>query len=214
MPEAGEKTLVLLQRLQGGDQEALRALLARDLPWVRGYVSRRLGTLLRGRADVDDYVQEAMADALRHGPRFATANLTHFRSLLARITENVLRDQAAHWRRKARDVARERPGTSDSLLELDQPVDSVTRPSVAAHRDEERAWIRLAIELLPASDREVVRMREWEELSFAEIGRELGATADGARMRFHRVLPKLARNVELLRSGQVARVLAQEPDPS
>ena len=42
-------------------------------------------------------------------------------------------------------------------------------------------------------------MREWEGWSFADIAKEFGLSEDAARMRFQRILPKLARNVEKLR---------------
>ncbi len=209
MAETGADTQLWLSRLQSGDEAALRALLARDLPWVRSYVAMRLGPLLRSRGEADDYVQEAMVEALRYGPRFTTADLDQFRALLARITENVLRDHAVHWQRGKREVARERDLPGDTILALDQPARSVTRPSSAAHRDEERAWIRLGIELLPPDDRAVVRLRDWEQLSFAAIGAELGIAEDAARMRYQRVLPRLARNIDRLRRGDVANVLAE-----
>ena len=74
MPDDPEQTIGLLRRWHGGDRAALDELLARDLPWVRGFVQRRLGDLLGERADVDDYVQEAMAQVLEYGPRFETAS--------------------------------------------------------------------------------------------------------------------------------------------
>ncbi len=201
------ETLVLLQRWHGGDRVALDNLIERDLGWVRRQVELRLGDLLRAKGDVDDYVQSAMVRVLEYGPRFLMTSRGQFRALIARITENVLRDEAARLRTGKRDVARERPVPTDSILALDPPAQSVTRPSAAADRNQAKDWIRLAIELLPAEERAIVQMREWRGCSFAEIGTELGIAEDAARMRFRRVLPKLARHVEQLREGQLDDLL-------
>ncbi|MCB9871343.1 MAG: sigma-70 family RNA polymerase sigma factor [Planctomycetes bacterium] len=203
------KTQSLLRRWHDGDSASLHELLDRDMPWIQERIRRRLGSLLRARRDVDDYVQEAVIKALQYTPRFVLSDRTQFRALLARMTENVIRDEADRQHAARRDVARERPVPGDSLLDLDPPVDSVTRPNSAADRDEARAWARLAVELLPAEERAIVRMRQWEELSFAEIGEKLGMTRDAAKMRFQRLLPRLARTVTMLRAGRVGDVLGE-----
>ena len=79
----------------------------------------------------------------------------------------------------------------------------MTRPSEAASRREDTEWVRLALELLPAADRDVLRLREWEKLSFEQVGERLGVGANAARMRFARALPKLADKVAALRRGVV-----------
>ena len=89
------ETHVLLTRCHHGDRAALDKLLARDLGWLRQHVRSRLGSLLRAKGEVDDYVQEAMVEILRYGPRFVVSDKLQFRALLARITENVLRDHVA-----------------------------------------------------------------------------------------------------------------------
>lgn len=184
-------------------------LLARDLEWVRRYVARRMGELLRAKAEAEDYVQEAMVQAMEYTPRFLISDREQFRALLAKITENVLRDRIVYHRAQKRDVAMERPLPGDSALALDPPAGEVTRPSVALDRKTEKTWVRLAIELLDEEERELIRMREWDKHSFAEIADLLGTSEDAARMRFRRILPKLARNVVRLREGGLSDVLAE-----
>ena len=60
----------LLERWHAGDGGALDELLVRDLPWIRRCVHRRLGQGLRQRAETEDFVQEAVLEVLRYGPRF------------------------------------------------------------------------------------------------------------------------------------------------
>jgi len=199
------ETFVLLRDWHAGDREALERLLARDLPFVRAYVVRRMGNLLRAKGEADDYVQEAAIEALRYVPRFVMSDRDQFRALLARITENVLRDNVERLRARKRDVAREK----SNVLNLDPPIGSATRPSQAAVRSEERQWVRLAIELLAPEERMLVIWREWDGLSFPVIAGRLGVSEDAARMRFTRSLPKLARTVQQLQRGEMGQLDAQ-----
>jgi RNA polymerase sigma-70 factor (ECF subfamily) len=204
-PEDG-RTVVLLQRWHRGDRLALDEILTRDLPWIRERVRARLGGALRGRGDTVDFTQEALVELLQYGPRFEIANRQHFRSLLATIIENVLRGKHAWFHAQRRQMAREVPLASDTVIRLDPPANA-TSPSLAAARDEETALLRLAFELMSPEDREVLLLRQSEQLSFAEIGECLGVTEDAARMRFNRTLPVLAKKMRLLRSGDIEALL-------
>ena len=209
MAEAGSETLLLLGRWHQGERRALDELLARDLDWVRRYVDRRMGELLRAKGDAEDYVQEAMIQAMEYGPRFLVSDKEQFRALLAKITENVLRDRVVYHRAQKRDAAKERPLLTDSALALDPPVGEVTRPSVAMDRKTEKTWIRLAIELLDDEERRLLQLREWEKQSYAEIAALMELSEDAVRMRIRRILPKLARNVVRLRDGELEAVLEE-----
>jgi RNA polymerase sigma factor (sigma-70 family) len=205
-------TDVLLRRSHGGDRAALDVLIAANLDWVCERVHDRLGPLLRAKGETQDYVQDVVLDVLRSGPRFVTADQAQFRALLCRIVENVLAD---HWHglhAQRRDVSRERPLPSDSVLELDAPSAGTTRPAEAAARAEETEWIRLALELLPAADRQILWLREWSGRAFPDIARELGIAEDAARMRFQRAVPRLAEQLERLRAGRLADALAAAAD--
>jgi RNA polymerase sigma-70 factor (ECF subfamily) len=198
------RTVDLLRAWHAGDASALDTLLARDLPWVRGEVSRRMAAELRGRADVDDVVQQALVDVLQYGPRFETDDAEHYRALLLCIVENTIRKMLRDGRRQKRWSGREEPLPTGSVVALSA---GVTRPSVAADRNERRAWLQLALELLDADERTIVLERQWEGASFAAIGERLGIAADAARKRFDRAVARLAQLVARLRSGRVREVL-------
>lgn len=197
-------TLSLLRRWHAGDDSALAALIDKDLPWVRAQVARRMGDELRGRADVDDVVQQALMNVLQHGPRFQTDDVEHYRALLLCIVENTIRKMVRDGRRQKRWAGREEPLPSGSVLAL---TGGATRPATAADRNERRAWLQLALELLDADEREIVLARQWEGHAFAAIGARLGISEDAARKRFDRAVARLAQLVGRLRTGQVAEVL-------
>jgi RNA polymerase sigma-70 factor (ECF subfamily) len=196
-----DSVAALLERWHAGDRAALDALLAQHLPWLRRYVQARLGPALRARGETVDFVQEAMVDLLRYAPQFVVGDADRFRGLLARIVENNLRDADDWFAAKRRALSRETALPNDSVLHLDPTASTVTRPSQHAERAESRNWILLALEFMDPEDRKVIVLRQWEELSFAEIGAQMGIGESGARMRFQRALPKLARAVEDLSRG-------------
>jgi RNA polymerase sigma-70 factor (ECF subfamily) len=197
------QTADLLRRWHAGDRQALDLLIAQHLPWLQEHVRRRLGPLLRRRGQTQDFVQEAMVDVLRYGPRFVLSDQAQFRALLGRIVENTLRDQFEWHTAKKRAVQREDALPSGSVVDLDSGARAVTRPWEAAERSESQEWIRLALELLEPEDRKVLLLREWHGLSFQEVGKELGMQENTARMRFQRALPKLAHKVRELRDGRL-----------
>lgn len=199
----------MLLRWHGGDQEALATLAQQEAEFVASQVRRRLGPLLRREHDTQDIVQATLLQALRTAPRFLVSDRDQFRGLLVRMVENALRVQANHQQRHKRDIRREQqlaPSASDSVLELD-PAASDTDPGAAAQRSETREWVRLSLELLDADDREVIVLRDYLELTFAEIGSRLDVAEDTVRMRYRRAMPKLAHTLMRLRQGGLGDLL-------
>jgi RNA polymerase sigma factor (sigma-70 family) len=200
-------TLSLLRRWHAGDDEALASLLERHRDAVRALVHQRLGGFLRQREETDDFVQEAMLQVLRDGPRFQIADDRHFRLLLARIVENVIRDRHGYHTAGRRAPARERAISRESVLVLDPPRAGAATPSQITDQREQEAWVQLALELLEADDRRLIVAREWGDVPFAELGAELGTSEDAARMRHQRALVKLGRKVGELRRGGIQAAL-------
>ncbi|MGE0142660.1 MAG: RNA polymerase sigma factor [Planctomycetota bacterium] len=203
-----DQTLVLLREWHRGNAGALAELVQRELPWVEARVRARLGPLLRQRHDTQDIVQEAVIGTLSDGPRFVVADRRSFRGLLVRIVENVIRRKHTHMTAKRRDGRREAPlPSSDTVLDLSGVHAPEPSPSEAAHANEMRGWVRLALELLSVDDREIVVLREYEGLPFEAIGAQLSISDNAARMRFQRALARLGVVLDRLRTGRLADFL-------
>ncbi len=205
-----QDTAWLLGRWHDGDEESLAVLVERHLPWVRAVVAARLGPKLRARAETGDFVQDALIEFLRFVPRFKTSDELHFRALMARIIDTTLRDGNDWFTARRRDMAREQPLPSDSVLDLDSGQIDRDTPSRLLERDERQAWIRLGIELLAAGDRDVIVLRDWDELGFREIGQRLGIGEEAARKRYLRAVRRLAGVVDSLRKGRMKELLQEE----
>lgn len=187
----------------------MAALVAEESEFVAEQVRLRLGRQLRRQHDTQDIVQSMLLQALRTAPRFLVSDRDKLRGLLVRMVENALHVQADQQHAQKRDLRREVPlqqAPTDSVLDLD-PSSPATDPGRAAERTETREWVRLALELLDHDDRTVVLMRDYEELTFAEIGERLGLAEDAVRMRHRRAMPRLANTLVKLKRGDLGSLL-------
>lgn len=190
-----------LRSAHAGDRRALHTLIRDHLPWIEARVRQRLSPAVRAEGDTQDFVQEALLEVLRDGPKFEIDSTDGFRALMARIVENTLIDRQRYMHRQQRDRRRQQDLLSDSVVDLSAAGRSTASPASHAARSEQQAWLRLALELLDPEAREAIELRDWQELSFAEAGARLGITEEAMRKRYRRALPKLARKLEVLRRG-------------
>ena len=123
--------------------------------------------ILRRREDAADAVQDAFVRALRawRGERAAPREPARFRSWLLKIVSNVALDQI---RSRARASVSPLGGLEDRL------VAPRLRPDRAIERREERGAILHALLSLPASQRAALTLREYQGLTYDEIGQQLG----------------------------------------
>ena len=187
-------------------------LLERHLSWIQSFVHRKLSDLIRSKAETGDIVQDAVMQFIRYGPRFHLSNDRQFRALLAKIVENVLRDKYDWFTAHRRAIARERPLPPDTVLNLDPSEGMVDSPSQIVQRNEQEAWVRLGLELLEPGDRRIIIFRDWEDLSFTEIGKRSGLSKSTARRKYLDSIEQLIDKVRALKSGDLEAALGSETD--
>jgi RNA polymerase sigma factor (sigma-70 family) len=201
------ETGLYLSRWNRGNEAALEQLLDRHLAWITNHGRRRVGPFLRGKAETADYVQDAVIEFLRYGPRIQISDDRHFRALLVKIVENTLRDRRDWFMAQRRWNSKLRPLPSDTVLSLDPPKHAVQRPSQEAVKHEREAWIRLGMELVDPEDRDIIVLHQWEGRTFADIARRLKITSDAARMRYTRAVMRLGRKVAHLQRGDLTKAV-------
>lgn len=157
-----------------GALEACRAylrLVASMKGWRRG----------DGGPDTSDVVQNAILDGWRGFSRFDGQTAGQLRAWLRVILIHAL----IKTRRRPRPA---RPECGSDILGL---ASSVTSPSALAQRDESRSLIDSALGKLPDHYRAAIRLRLWDDLSFAEIGERLGLSDECARKLYGRAIARL-----------------------
>lgn len=153
----------LLAAAHGGDAQALEALLRVARPDVRRYAQRHC--LI---SDVDDAVQEAL---------WVMARKLHQLRALAAFSGWLLRTVQRECRRLGRVALRYDPYDEEA-------VDAW----LARHHDDDslRRELASAIESLPPHYREVLLLRDFEELTIGEIAARVGNTPAAVKSRLHR----------------------------
>lgn len=137
--------------------------------------------LLRDTADAEDAVQEAYLQALRHFGGFRGENARAW--LLT-----IVRRACYAW--SDRENRHDYAGDPDLVDELPGYADD---PEAAAVRGELQKQLARAVDGLPLPFREVVVLREIQELSYQEIATVIGAPVGTVMSRLARARRRLQR---------------------
>lgn len=196
-PDESETTQ-LIERAARGDESAWEQLLARDRDRLRRMVSLRLDRRLQGRVDPSDVIQEACIDAARRLAEYRKGPPIPFFLWLRLLTgQRLLEEHRRHLGVHARDAAREvtlhhgaMPESTTATLAACL-LGRLTSPSQAAMRDERKMRIQAALESMEPTDREILALRHYEQLSNGEAAIVLNLDKSAASKRYARALVRL-----------------------
>ena len=163
----------------GGDPDAFRDLYERHSEVILGYFRRRT-------ADPDTALEltaETFSRVWVTRKRFEDRHDGSAAPWLFGIARNVLLMSIRRGAVERRTAAR--LGVLDRL-DLDDGTDTAPEARWAEGADE-------LLDSLPLSQREALRLRIVEELTYAEVADALGTSSSAARVRVHRALTALRR---------------------
>jgi RNA polymerase sigma-70 factor, ECF subfamily len=194
---ASADVAALLDRLRGGDADAVGALfeLHRERLWRM--LAVRIDARLARRVSVEDVLQDAFLDVARRvGEYLADPKVPFYVWLRFLTLQRMQALQRTHLGAQMRDVSQEVSLTHGDLLASSeslagQLVGHVTSPSQAAMRRELQDRLRAALDEMDALDREVLALRHFEELTNNEVAEVLGITKEAASKRHVRALKRL-----------------------
>lgn len=159
-PSRDEEELRLVVRCVMGEAEAFRPLVLRYQRMAFSVALRMLG----GRADAEDIVQQAFVDAFNALERFRGEGRAHaFSTWLLRIVINRSKDVLKSKRRTEQSL--ESDVTGGDALFAHTPVD----PEANVAGGQRRQRLEAALLSIPAKYREVLILKDIEELSYEEI---------------------------------------------
>lgn len=185
----------MIERARGGSREALEALVVAHLPALRAYVRVQAGRELRELESCSDLVQSACREVLEDLSSFEYRDEAAFRCWLYRSAERKVLDRARFHHRARRDVRREQTVAEGDTRLLDCYATFCTPGHHAVAREQEER-IESAIEALPPTYREALRLRYVVGLSNKEIAEQLGRTPEYVRMLLARARHKLGLRLE------------------
>jgi len=186
------ESLRLLGAAQGGDAQALAALVDRYQGRLRRIVSIRLSAQLRRCVESMDIVQETFASALPHLAALKVYGPGSLLQWLSRIAENQMRSEYRRHFGGKRD--RRREVDFDHMTEGGMQRDASPPADVLSARRELERVVDQAVSELPDDWREVLVLRTYVGGSWEEVAAALGKpSAEAARLLHRRARLKLAR---------------------
>jgi RNA polymerase sigma-70 factor (ECF subfamily) len=192
-------TSLLLNRVRGGDREALNRLLEQHRPYLRRLLELRLSQKLKARIDPSDVVQETQIEVARRIDDYLERRPMSFRVWLRKTAnEQMIMTYRRHVGAERPSIEREVALSDSSSLALAKQLIKGD-PSKELQRRELAARVRKAVDSLPDADREMLLMRNFEELTNQEAAEVLEIDSVAASKRYGRALVRLRNN--LVESG-------------
>lgn len=184
--EVADDDGVLIRRAQAGDAEAFGRLVERYMR--RAYYSAL--SLVGSREDALDISQEAFVRAFRARQTLDPERPFYawLYQILRRLCFNFLRDRRTRLRHLE---------AAGSWLEDEAAGRQAVDPARALEREEERRRVGAAIELLPAREREVLVLKEFEGLTYREIASLVGIPIGTVMSRLYSARQRLADALEV-----------------
>lgn len=187
------ETQNLLRQIQAGDRQAFERLFVRHRPELRKFIALRLDPRIRARVDPSDVVQETHLEAYRRLQDYLERQPMPFHVWLRKTAyERLLMTRRQHLGAGKRTMEREvpLPDRSSQLL-AQRLLSNASTPSQQLQRRELIRRVRQAVAQLAPADREILLMRNFEELSYQEVAFILGIEPAAARQRHGRALLRL-----------------------
>ena len=177
----------VLTRLRAGDPDAFELV-------VRTYGGRLLAVARRfvpTEEDAQDIVQSAYLNAFRSLDRFEGSS--QLSTWLHRIVVNTALMKLRSRRRKPEQSIEELlPAFQEDGHHVEQFSDWAAPADELLQRQQTRAAVRACIAQLPENYREVLLLRDIEELSTQEVAAAMGLTPTAVKVRLHRARQALS----------------------
>jgi RNA polymerase sigma-70 factor, ECF subfamily len=195
-----ERLESLLELAQSGDEPALERLFLLYRSYLVTLARPQIRRRLQGKVDASDLAQETMLEAHQCFAQFRGASMPEFAGWLRGILAHRLAHHARHFLdAKARDANLER----SLAVELDNASSILDRglvgpdssPSEVAARHESNLLLSDALEVLPDDYRQVIFLRHFEGLSFADVAKTMERSVDSVEKLWVRALARLRREM-------------------
>jgi RNA polymerase sigma-70 factor, ECF subfamily len=171
----------ILAAARRGEPAARWDALAACRAYLRLVVGKNCSVRGDGGPDTSDLVQNTILEGWRGFSRFEGRTPGQLRAWLRVILIHSL----IKTRRRPREA---RLGSGSGANPV---VAAVTPPSVFVERESSNEAIAAACRKLPEHYQKAIRLRLWDELSFAEIGSTLEISEDSARKLYGRAIVRL-----------------------
>jgi len=187
----------LIEMILAGQGECFTILMDRHLAAVR----RRIRSMVRSAADLEDLLQEVLLKVWLHLSTFRSES--SFRTWMTRVAINEALQ--AHRREQYR------PPCSQELRDLDTFASPDESPYRSLARREAIQAVRNAVMKLPAKYRQVLNLRDLDQLNTLETAQSLQASIPAVKTRLVRARLMLLAGFQRSRTLGLGKSWAQKP---
>jgi len=182
----------LLRRARAGEEDAFLSIYTRHRVGVYRFACRLLGS----EAAAEDVTHDCFLSLFKNPERFDATRGATLRTYLFAAVHNLAMKQ---FRRAGREALMEEVRDEPRASDAEQPLSRLIEAELSA-------TVRAAVEELPALQREVLILFEFEDLSLSEIALVVDAEVNTVKSRLARaraglrrtLAPYLERREELL----------------
>jgi RNA polymerase sigma-70 factor (ECF subfamily) len=181
----GDPEVLLMMRVQAGDDRAFAELVERYRARVFGSFVKRMGD----RQEAEDLTQEVFLRLYRS--RHSYQPRARFATWLFHVSQNVARNALRSRRRRPALrlealVSPADPGAAEALL-----ADRGDGPSRPIERRELAGVVRAAVSSLAGRQRAAVELHQFHDRTYAEVAAELDMTPKAAKSLLYRARNEL-----------------------
>ena len=188
----------LIDRILGRDDHAAEVLVRRHARWMLVLAER----YTNDRALAEDCVQEAFANAFRRLESFERKS--SLKTWLHRIVVNqALMKLRARRSRNEIGLDTLQPEFDANDCRIEEPWKRILTPEQILGEDRLRSLVLKNIDELPDSYRNVLYLRDIEEMTTSEAAEALGLSEANVKVRLHRARAALKRLLEPLLRGEL-----------
>ena len=185
----------LIDRARNGCDDALAELITSLQGYLLVIANRQLQPEMRAKVGASDLVQSVLWRAKQNLTEFRGASRQSLLAWLRRIlTNEIVAAQRKYLASKKRSLRREVPIDGDSRI-AEPLVDQGHSPHSDAVLNENAMKLRHALQKLSVDHRRVVILRNWEKMTFEDVGREMNRTADAAKKLWARAIRQLQKEL-------------------
>lgn len=185
MPDTVDTDEDLLRRARAGEEDAFLSIYMRHRVAMYRFACR----LLRSEAAAEDVTHDCFLSLFKNPERFDPTRGTSLRTYLFAAVHHLA---MKHFRRAGQETLMDEATTTTAeeprTSEADAPLSRLIEAELSA-------TVRAAVETLPALQREVLILFEFEELSLAEIALVLDAEVNTVKSRLARARAGLRRTL-------------------
>ena len=192
----------LIRRARQGDAECRDELFGLCRDYLRFIARAEVESWLRVKVDASDVVQQTMLEAHRDFQRFSGDSEKEWLGWLRRILSHNVADFVRQYRGTAkrqqrREVPIRRAGSEIiGTAGVQEPPGRDETPSRHLMRIDEELCVAAAIAQMPEDYQEVIMLRNFQRLPFAEVAERMDRSRPAVQMLWMRAVKRLQEAIE------------------